>query len=209
MQCNKCQLYRHMARECKQAHKTCAYCTDNHRTNDCKNKEIKFCKPCNMAGHSLLDRICPVFNRKCEEYNKRNPGNSLPFFPTCEPWTCMGGDPLLTATTDKAASTTNSHKQTLSDDCNKETPPPAHPSMNDHGPNQYNKRPNNSHLRIIQTNLCKSQAMHMAIINNNLQDDWDILPVQEPHTNYYNHISMPSGFRQVYSETNPRKKKAV
>ncbi|KJA12905.1 hypothetical protein HYPSUDRAFT_111486, partial [Hypholoma sublateritium FD-334 SS-4] len=53
-------------------------------------------------------------------------------------------------------------------------------------------------LRILQINLCKSPAAHMDIINNNLCEDWDILLVQEPHINYYDHVSTPAGFRQIY-----------
>ena len=32
-------------------------------------------------------RSCPTFLRKTEEYNTRNPENSLQFFPTTDPWT--------------------------------------------------------------------------------------------------------------------------
>lgn len=91
MRCNKCQMYGHMARECKQTKEICAYCGETHSSRTCTNAATSFCRPCNTKGHTATSRECPTFLRKCEEYNERNPINALPYFPTAAPWTWSSG----------------------------------------------------------------------------------------------------------------------
>lgn len=92
IRCHKCQLYRHMVRDCRQKEETCAYCCKTHRSNQCKNPDKKICRPCGgKEGHTAKDRICPTYQKKCQEYNERNPSNALPCFPTSELWTWTGG----------------------------------------------------------------------------------------------------------------------
>lgn len=96
IRCNKCQLYGHMARECKQQGETCAYCGESHRSSTCTNAKKKHCRPCGTAGHTATDRMCPTFQKKCQDFNGRNPDNALPFFPTNDPWTWTLGDVMQT-----------------------------------------------------------------------------------------------------------------
>lgn len=79
MRCNKCQFYRHMAKECRQKDNTCVYCGGKHRSNNCDRSKGKYCKSCNRKGHTATERICPTFIKKCREYNARNPSNTMPF----------------------------------------------------------------------------------------------------------------------------------
>lgn len=67
----------------------------------------------------------------------------------------------------------------------------------------------NNHLRILQINLNKSAGAHYKLLNINLHNEWDIVLMQEPHRNFFKHISTPRGFRQVYPSTEVRKNGVV
>ncbi|KAF9035526.1 hypothetical protein BJ165DRAFT_1355592, partial [Panaeolus papilionaceus] len=54
-------------------------------------------------------------------------------------------------------------------------------------------------LRILQINLNKSREAQLDLINDNsLYDNWDVVLIQEPSITFYNNITTPRGFRQVY-----------
>ncbi|KAF4622916.1 hypothetical protein D9613_001545 [Agrocybe pediades] len=95
--CLKCHRYGHIARNCIADEDTCGTCGETgHRTNACTIKDQRYCVSCQSDGHSSWDRGCPVFLRKCEEYDRRHPENTLPYFPSTEPWTwAPGGTPNI------------------------------------------------------------------------------------------------------------------
>ena len=86
-----------MAYECTENNK-CGTCSGAHMMNGCAEQTKKWCVSCNSNNHSSWDRDCPTLAKKIEEFNQRNPENSLPFFLTAEPWTWA---PIPNATTRK------------------------------------------------------------------------------------------------------------
>lgn len=88
MLCRKCQRFNHLARDCNAENDTCGTCaSDRHSTRDCDRRNKPRCVSCDEDGHPSYSRDCPVFTRRCEDHDRRNPENDLPFFPTDEPWT--------------------------------------------------------------------------------------------------------------------------
>ena len=87
IRCLKCQQWNHYAKECIADHDTCGNCAEHHRTNQCQDHTKKRCASCNSTDHASWSRECPIFRRKVDECNKRNPENGLQFFPSDEPWT--------------------------------------------------------------------------------------------------------------------------
>jgi hypothetical protein len=55
-----------------------------------------------------------------------------------------------------------------------------------------------TNLKILQLNLNKSIQAQQELINKKLSTNWDIILIQEPHVNTFNHIKTPINFRQVY-----------
>lgn len=87
--CHKCYKYGHLAMHCKNDKDSCGRCGDEtHPTRDCVSGMLG-CIPCRSSGHPAWDRTCPTFIRLCDEIDKRNPENALPYYPTSEPWTWM------------------------------------------------------------------------------------------------------------------------
>jgi len=72
--------------------------------------------------------------------------------------------------------------------------------------NEINEQENPRHLRILQANLCHSDPAHLHLLNDRAADEWDILAIQEPHTTYYQSICTPNGFRQIYPDSQLRKR---
>lgn len=88
--CRRCQRFNHLARDCGADREVCGTCSsDKHSTRDCTHRNRPRCVSCNEDGHPSYSRECPIFIRRCEDHDTRNPDNSLPFFPTEEPWTRM------------------------------------------------------------------------------------------------------------------------
>jgi len=85
--CLKCQGWNHFANECKSETDKCGNCTEEHRTSNCPHPHRRACVSCKTDGHGSWSRQCPVFLKKVEECNRRNPENALQFIPTTEPWT--------------------------------------------------------------------------------------------------------------------------
>jgi hypothetical protein len=92
IRCLKCQGWNHMARDCTETKDRCSNCAGEHNTAICHQPRTKRCVSCNSNDHASWDRECPTFRRKVSEFNERNPENSLPLFPTADPWTWSAGD---------------------------------------------------------------------------------------------------------------------
>jgi hypothetical protein len=106
--CMKCQVFGHIAKECKSIHDVCARCAGMHRTNDpaCTigGKEDLKCANCKGVGHSAADRTCQVFRDNQRGTHARNPDAKYRLFPTAEPktWDKMGQEAPRTNTFDNA-----------------------------------------------------------------------------------------------------------
>ena len=86
-QCMKCCKWGHFAAGCRAQVDTCGTCGGQHKTNDCKADNVKYCISCKSDAHTSWDRNCPEFRRKCDEYSNFHPENNLIYFPTEEDWT--------------------------------------------------------------------------------------------------------------------------
>ena len=86
-QCMKCRRWGHYAAECRAQKDTCGTCGGHHKTNECESEDKRYCVSCKASTHASWDRSCPEFLRKCDEYSKFHPENSLIYFPTDEDWT--------------------------------------------------------------------------------------------------------------------------
>ncbi|KAG2153542.1 uncharacterized protein EDB93DRAFT_1082363, partial [Suillus bovinus] len=85
--CVKCQLWGHVAKECKAVNDVCGTCGKNHRTNICNAYCTLFCVSCNLHNHASWNINCPEFENRCTGINTKLPENSMPYFPTDEDWT--------------------------------------------------------------------------------------------------------------------------
>lgn len=85
--CMKCQGWNHFAKDCPAEKDTCGNCAEEHRTRECQKPQAKKCASCKAPGHASWDRNCPEFIKRLSDFNKRNPENSLQFFPSTETWT--------------------------------------------------------------------------------------------------------------------------
>jgi hypothetical protein len=90
VQSMKCRRWGHFAGNCPASVDTCGTCGEQHRTNACLNSGKLWCVTCESTYHASWDRNCPEFSRKCAMMDKKNPVNSMPFFPTDQDWTQMG-----------------------------------------------------------------------------------------------------------------------
>ena len=86
-QCMKCRRWGHYAAECRAQKDTCGTCGGQHKTSECESEDKRYCVSCKANTHASWDRSCPEFLRKCDEYSKFHPENSLVYFPTDEDWT--------------------------------------------------------------------------------------------------------------------------
>jgi hypothetical protein len=94
-QCMKCRKWGHYAAECRAQSDTCGTCSGQHKTNECKTNNKKYCVSCRTDTHTSWDRNCPEFLRKCDEYSKFHPENNLVYFPTDENWTTTSRPALI------------------------------------------------------------------------------------------------------------------
>jgi hypothetical protein len=85
--CLKCQGWNHFAKDCQEKDEKCGNCAQNHRTNDCTTPSVRCCVSCKANDHASWSRECPVFIKKLNDFNDRNPENALQYIPTSEPWT--------------------------------------------------------------------------------------------------------------------------
>lgn len=87
IRCVRCQFWGHMAKDCQAPRDTCGTCGKNHRTNDCNAYRTVYCVSCNSNSHASWNRNCPEFESRCAGLDAKHPENSMPFFPTDDPWT--------------------------------------------------------------------------------------------------------------------------
>lgn len=95
IRCNKCQLYGHVRKACKNKD-TCAYCGNTtHITSECTSTTPK-CASCGPEStHASSARSCPTFKKLSEDLDRRFPENRMPYFPTGETWTWAYTPPKL------------------------------------------------------------------------------------------------------------------
>jgi hypothetical protein len=86
-QCMKCRKWGHYAAECRAEKDACGTCGGQHKTNECKSENKRYCVSCRSDTHASWDRNCSEFLRKCIEYSNFHPENNLVYFPTDEDWT--------------------------------------------------------------------------------------------------------------------------
>ena len=86
-QCMKCRKWGHFAASCRAQTDTCGTCGGQHKSNECKAMNTKYCVSCKTDTHASWDHNCPEFARKCDEYSNFHPENNLIYFPTDEDWT--------------------------------------------------------------------------------------------------------------------------
>jgi len=84
LRCLKCQRWGHMAKNCTDVKDTC---TGEHRHSKCNSYSTYYCISCKSSPHSSSDKECPKYKAQLESLNARTPENSMPYFPTEEPWT--------------------------------------------------------------------------------------------------------------------------
>ena len=94
IRCLKCQGWNHLAKECLEVEDKCANCAGPHRTRSCLAAD-KSCVSCKSNDHASWSRKCPTFLRKLDEFNSRNPDNSLQFYPTADSWTWTAVDKVI------------------------------------------------------------------------------------------------------------------
>lgn len=91
LRCLKCQHYGHIASTCKAPEAICATCAQHHEdAQDCpqlNRKEAHACVSCNLGGHASWNRTCPSRQKLQRILDERLESNTLPYFPTDEPWT--------------------------------------------------------------------------------------------------------------------------
>ena len=87
VQCMKCRRWGHFADKCPENEDTCGTCGGKHRTNVCSNNGKRHCVSCDVNSHASWDRSCPEFIKRCEAIDRKNPVNSMPFFPAEQDWT--------------------------------------------------------------------------------------------------------------------------
>ena len=88
IRCLKCHGWNHVASECVQTYDRCGSCgARDHRTSMCTDKSTLYCINCESHSHASWAKDCPVFVRKCKDFDNKHPENSLPYYPSTEPWT--------------------------------------------------------------------------------------------------------------------------
>ena len=139
--CLKCQGWNHLARECLEEHDKCGNCGENHRANECQT-ETRYCVSCRSNDHASWSRTCPVFLKKTDEFNTRNPDNSLQFFPSADPWTWSPSANVSPYPTVKAKATPQaSAKERISKvQAGKRSERPQHPPPPSQRSQQYRKQ---------------------------------------------------------------------
>ena len=88
IRCLKCHGWNHVASECVQTYDRCGTCgARDHRTSACTDKTVIYCANCESNNHASWSRDCPIFIRKCKEFDEKHPENNLPYYPSSESWT--------------------------------------------------------------------------------------------------------------------------
>ncbi|KIJ19213.1 hypothetical protein PAXINDRAFT_70215, partial [Paxillus involutus ATCC 200175] len=87
IRCMKCQLWGHIAKDCKAQADTCGTCGETHRTSACTNHNKLYCVSCDTNDHASHNRSCGEFAKRCAILDTKLLENLLPYFPTNTPWT--------------------------------------------------------------------------------------------------------------------------
>jgi len=86
LRCLKCQRWGHMAKNCTEEKDTCGTCGGEHCHTSCNSYRTLYCVNCRSPSHSSTDKECPEYKSQLKALNARTPENSMPYFPTEEPW---------------------------------------------------------------------------------------------------------------------------
>lgn len=74
IRCLACQKYGHVVAGCtEKGTNVCSTCGGDHRSDSCTNLDKRWCVSCQSKEHASWDRQCPVFIRKSNEMNARDP----------------------------------------------------------------------------------------------------------------------------------------
>ncbi|KAF9234669.1 hypothetical protein BU15DRAFT_52371, partial [Melanogaster broomeanus] len=84
--CVCCQLWGHIARNCKAEHDTCGTCGEHHHTSSCNKTDKLYCTGCKTKNHASYSRNCQEFIKRSAELDAKYPENNMPYFPTNEEW---------------------------------------------------------------------------------------------------------------------------
>ena len=87
VRCVCCQIWGHIAKDCKAPKDICGTCGKNHRTPECNAYKTFYCVSCNSHDHASWNRDCPEFESRCAKIDAKLPENSMPYYPTNEDWT--------------------------------------------------------------------------------------------------------------------------
>ena len=141
IRCLKCQGWNHFAKECSATQDKCGNCAENHRTSECQSSARR-CVSCSSGDHASWSRACPTFLKKMDEFNTRNPDNSLQFFPTADSWTWT---PTIKSYTPRPPSSKKTTPQTGPSNVQlgkrpQQQPPPTQQSQQPQ-PSQRSQRP--------------------------------------------------------------------
>ncbi|KAF5331424.1 hypothetical protein D9611_011885 [Ephemerocybe angulata] len=212
--CGKCHMYGHWVKDCKAKEDVCGTCgTTGHRTSDCTTQQKRACISCKGGNHASWDRRCPEFLRRCHDFDQRHPENTMPYHPTEDAWTWMREPTQGGQTSTYGASPPITYRPTNQTRRIQETRRlegyeatwQQHQREDQEAGRGEKTTTGEERLRILQININKSAHAQLALLNDELPHDWDIILLQEPSANYYNHISTPRGFRQVYPGDEARK----
>ncbi|KAI6026580.1 hypothetical protein PISMIDRAFT_73459, partial [Pisolithus microcarpus 441] len=85
--CVKCQHWGHIAHDCMAALDACSACRGPHRFAACNHPSCRYCVSCESSSHPSSSWNCPELTRHCAALNMKHLDNTLPYFPTADPWT--------------------------------------------------------------------------------------------------------------------------
>ncbi|KAJ3884226.1 hypothetical protein GG344DRAFT_29269, partial [Lentinula edodes] len=86
--CAKCNVFGHIAEQCKAEHDSCARCAGRHRTSICTaTSEQMQCANCKVKGHGAASRECPFFLHKLKDKAQWEPERGYELFVTRDPET--------------------------------------------------------------------------------------------------------------------------
>ena len=178
--CLKCQGWNHFAKDCVEGNDKCGNCAGAHRTSVCLSKD-RSCVSCRTNDHASWSRSCPVFVKKMDEFNSRNPDNLLQFFPTADPWTWSSA--IKTQPT-PASAPTNSKQMPAT-------------SQNKMSSVQQGKRPQQDRRRFdtyipTDTYIPNYSNTNTSTLADQPTDTWDDAPLAGPSNSQRNSSSSSS-----------------
>ncbi|KAJ3859114.1 hypothetical protein EV359DRAFT_27982, partial [Lentinula novae-zelandiae] len=86
--CAKCNVFGHIAEQCKAEHDSCARCTGRHRMSICiATSDQMQCANCKVKGHGAASCECPFFLCKLKDKAQWEPERGYELFVTPDPET--------------------------------------------------------------------------------------------------------------------------